>query len=122
MPGAPRRRRSYAVLRRRSGPPPAPGPPGGAVRPGLPPDPNWTVRSDAQNRPQRITIHYDGMTGAELKRDGFAEKHAIDQVVATIRRMEAAGDLFLIVKEEGEEEETEAPAGAGAASSDQHAG
>ena len=36
--------------------------------------------------------------------------------------MEAAGDLFLIVKEEGEEEETEAPAGAGAASSDQHAG
>lgn len=57
-------------------------PPGGAVRPGLPPDPNWTVRSDAQNRPERVTIHYDAMTGTEVKRDGFEEKHAIDKVVA----------------------------------------
>ena len=56
------------------------------------------------------------------KQDIARLEEAIDQVVATIRRMEAAGDLFLIVKEEGEEEETEAPAGAGAASSDQHAG
>ena len=57
-------------------------PPGGARRPGLESDAEWTVRSDAQNRPLRTTIKYDAMTGDELSRESFADKHVIDQVVA----------------------------------------
>ncbi len=39
-------------------------------------------------------------------------EEAMDQVVITIRRMEAAGDLFLIAQEPEEEEaETESPTG-----------
>lgn len=47
---------------------------------------------------------------------------AMDQVVAAIRRMEASGDLFLIVKEEGEEDEAEAAAADGSAAPDHGAG
>ena len=48
----------------------------------------------------------------------------MDPVVAAIRRMEASGDLFLIVKEEGEEDEAEAAAAAadGSAAPDHGAG
>ena len=41
----------------------------------------WTVKSDAQNRPQRVTITYDMMSGQQRTREGFADKHAIDRVV-----------------------------------------
>lgn len=41
----------------------------------------WTVRSDTQNRPLRISIAYDRITGAELSRDTFSGKHVIDRVV-----------------------------------------
>ncbi len=41
----------------------------------------WTVQSFTQNRPQRVTIRYDAMTGAEVSREGFADKHVIDRVV-----------------------------------------
>jgi uncharacterized iron-regulated membrane protein len=41
----------------------------------------WTVRSDTQNRPQRVTIRYDMATGKELSRDVFASKHVIDRAV-----------------------------------------
>lgn len=41
----------------------------------------WTVKSDTQNRPQRVTLTYDAMTGAEKSRETFADKHAIDRVV-----------------------------------------
>ncbi|HEX7853008.1 MAG TPA: PepSY domain-containing protein [Sphingobium sp.] len=41
----------------------------------------WTVRSDAQNRPLRVTIRYDMATGRELSRQGFGQKHWIDRVV-----------------------------------------
>jgi uncharacterized iron-regulated membrane protein len=41
----------------------------------------WTVKSDAQNRPLRVTLTYDAMTGAETSRQQFADKHAIDRVV-----------------------------------------
>lgn len=56
-------------------------PPGAPQRFGAKAGPNWTVRSDAQNRPRRVTIKYDGMTGKELSRETFADKHVIDRVV-----------------------------------------
>ena len=49
-----------------------------------PPDkdlPNWTARSDTQNRPQRVTLILDGATGVILKREGFGDHHPIDQIV-----------------------------------------
>lgn len=42
---------------------------------------DWTVRSDTQNRPQRVTIRYDAVTAREVSRETFADKHAIDRVV-----------------------------------------
>lgn len=41
----------------------------------------WSVKSDTQNRPQRVSLTYDPMTGKELSRETFADKHVIDQVV-----------------------------------------
>lgn len=41
----------------------------------------WTVKSEAQNRPQNVTITYDMATGKELTRTGFDEKHVIDKVI-----------------------------------------
>ncbi|WP_221794893.1 PepSY-associated TM helix domain-containing protein [Aquisediminimonas sediminicola] len=41
----------------------------------------WTVKSDSQNRPQRISITYDMATGNLLSREGFADKHVIDRVI-----------------------------------------
>jgi uncharacterized iron-regulated membrane protein len=41
----------------------------------------WTVKSDAQNRPLRLAIIYDIETGKEVKRNGFSEKHPIDRAV-----------------------------------------
>ncbi len=57
-------------------------PPSGAPQGGSAAATEWTVRSDAQNRPLRTTIRFDGATGQELSREAFADKHAIDQVVA----------------------------------------
>lgn len=56
-------------------------PPGAPQRFGAKGGPYWTVRSDAQNRPLRVTIKYDAMTGKVLSREGFADKHVIDRVV-----------------------------------------
>ena len=56
-------------------PPHAPqkfGPPTGAV---------WTAKSEAQNRTLNETVTYDPMTGAELSRSTFADKHPIDRAV-----------------------------------------
>jgi uncharacterized iron-regulated membrane protein len=41
----------------------------------------WSVKSNAQNRPLRAVITYDMMTGVELSRSGFADKHVIDRIV-----------------------------------------
>lgn len=41
----------------------------------------WTVQSETQNRPLRMTITYDMATGKQLSRKGFAEKHPIDKVI-----------------------------------------
>lgn len=57
-------------------------PPGGPARFGRRGSPDWTVRSDAANRPLRVTISYDALTGREKSREGQADKHPIDQVLA----------------------------------------
>lgn len=41
----------------------------------------WSISSDAQNRPQRMTITYDGDSGKMLSRETFADKHPIDKVI-----------------------------------------
>jgi uncharacterized iron-regulated membrane protein len=42
----------------------------------------WTVRSETQDRPRRVTITYDMATGKELSRKGQADKHPIDKAIA----------------------------------------
>lgn len=56
-------------------------PPGAPQRFGGKPDMTWTVRSDAANRPERVTIKYDMATGKQLSREDFADKHVIDRVI-----------------------------------------
>ena len=56
-------------------------PPGAPGRFGRAGAPDWVVRSDTQNRPQRVTITYDAMTGHEKHRETFADSHPIDRVV-----------------------------------------
>lgn len=41
----------------------------------------WTVTSDAANRPLRTTIAVDGTTGALISRRDFAERHWLDRAV-----------------------------------------
>lgn len=41
----------------------------------------WTVKSDAQNRPLRQTITFDPVTGEQLTRQRFADRHPIDRAV-----------------------------------------
>jgi len=43
--------------------------------------PGWSVRSETQNRPERVSITYDEMTGQEVSRETFADQHVIDRVV-----------------------------------------
>jgi len=43
--------------------------------------PDWTIRSDTQNRPQRVTISLDPVTAEEVERQTFQDKHPIDQVI-----------------------------------------
>ncbi|MCW1402879.1 PepSY domain-containing protein [Novosphingobium sp. MW5] len=42
---------------------------------------SWSVKSDTQNRPLRVSLTYDPMTGKQLSRETFADKHVIDRVV-----------------------------------------
>lgn len=42
---------------------------------------SWTARSDAQDRPLRVTLTLDPATGAVLSREDFASKHVIDRIV-----------------------------------------
>ncbi len=41
----------------------------------------WSARSDAQNRPKRVSLTLDGRTGAVLKREGFGQRNWVDQAV-----------------------------------------
>jgi len=56
-------------------------PPGMPGAFGTKPSTTWSVRSDTQNRPQRVTLSYDAMTGKITARDTFADKHVVDRVV-----------------------------------------
>ncbi|MBC2669024.1 PepSY-associated TM helix domain-containing protein [Novosphingobium piscinae] len=56
-------------------------PPGAPGRFGKGKGRDWVVRSDTQNRPLRMTITYDAMTGKEKRRETFADNHPIDRVV-----------------------------------------
>lgn len=56
-------------------------PPGGPQRFGGKATQEWSVRSDAQNRPLRVSLTYDPMTGRQTSRETFADKHVIDRVV-----------------------------------------
>jgi uncharacterized iron-regulated membrane protein len=42
----------------------------------------WTVRSMTQRRPGRVTIEYDGVSGAERKRTTFADQAPLDRAVS----------------------------------------
>ncbi|MGA9657840.1 MAG: PepSY domain-containing protein [Asticcacaulis sp.] len=46
-------------------------------------DKNWLVKSETQNRPLARQISYDPVTGNEVARSGFADKHALDRLVGT---------------------------------------
>ncbi|MFM7058540.1 MAG: PepSY-associated TM helix domain-containing protein [Planctomycetota bacterium] len=41
----------------------------------------WTGRSETQNRPRRVTVELDAMTGAIVKREDFSQRHWIDRAV-----------------------------------------
>src|SRR3546814_2743451 len=56
-------------------------PPGAPNLFGPPNGDTWTLTTQTQNRPQVRKISYDPMTGAEVARSGFADKHLIDRVV-----------------------------------------
>lgn len=56
-------------------------PPGGPQRFGGKATSAWSVRSDTQNRPLRVSLTYDPMTGRQTSRETFADKHVIDRVV-----------------------------------------
>jgi uncharacterized iron-regulated membrane protein len=43
--------------------------------------PGWTARSDAQNRPLRVSLTLDPATGKILSRQDFAKRHPIDRLV-----------------------------------------
>lgn len=61
-------------------PPPvliAPPAPGGGWRS----SPVWTVRSETQNRPQRIVMTLDPATGEVTGQETFGDKHPIDQAI-----------------------------------------
>lgn len=42
----------------------------------------WTIKSDAQNRPLRVTLEVRPKSGEVVSRDDFASKHWIDRAVA----------------------------------------
>ena len=43
--------------------------------------PDWSVRSDAQNRPLRATLHFNPVTYRETSRETFPDKHVVDRIV-----------------------------------------
>jgi len=51
------------------------------ITPPLKPGGTWSGRSDAQNRPRRVTLKLDGRTGALLKRENFDQRNWLDQVI-----------------------------------------
>jgi uncharacterized iron-regulated membrane protein len=56
-------------------------PPGAQQAFGPPTGNVWTVKSETQNRPLVRSVSYDPVSGREVARQGFADKHPIDRVV-----------------------------------------
>jgi uncharacterized iron-regulated membrane protein len=52
------------------------------VSPPSPTKPNWIVRSDAQNRPERRTLEFSPGTFEQVKDEGFADKPLLDRIIA----------------------------------------
>jgi uncharacterized iron-regulated membrane protein len=46
-----------------------------------PPSPDWILTSMAQDRTQGLTLQFDAATGAEISREAFGDRHAIDRVI-----------------------------------------
>ncbi len=46
-----------------------------------PASPDWVAISNTQNRPQGKTITYSAVSGEEIARENFADRHPIDRVV-----------------------------------------
>ncbi|MDB5972416.1 MAG: PepSY protein [Hydrocarboniphaga sp.] len=44
---------------------------------------SWTARSDAQNRPLRVTLSIDGASGAILQRQDFSQRALLDRIIGT---------------------------------------
>jgi uncharacterized iron-regulated membrane protein len=44
-------------------------------------DATWAVRGMSQNRPERVSVDLDGMTGEIVYRQDFADRHIIDRAV-----------------------------------------
>ena len=51
------------------------------VSPPLKPQGAWSGRSDAQDRPRRVTLRIDGASGRLLKREDFGQRNWVDQAV-----------------------------------------
>lgn len=45
--------------------------------------PQWTAKSDTQNRPKRVNLTLDGATGAVLKREDFGDRKLLDRIIGT---------------------------------------
>ena len=45
--------------------------------------PNWTARSDTQNRPRRVSLTLDGASGALLRRQEFGQRPLLDRIIGT---------------------------------------
>jgi uncharacterized iron-regulated membrane protein len=58
-------------------PPGAPAGEGGTGKPAK----GWVIKSEAQNRPLRVTLRYDARGERLTGRDGFAQRHPIDRLV-----------------------------------------
>jgi uncharacterized iron-regulated membrane protein len=56
-------------------------PPGAQQAFGPPTGNVWTVKSDTQNRPLVRSVSYDLVSGKEVARRNFADKHPIDRIV-----------------------------------------
>lgn len=81
---APRVPLDRIVLRARNENLPAPviiQPPGAPNLFGPPNGDTWTLTTQTQNRPLVRKVSYDVVTGIEVSRSGFADKHIIDRVV-----------------------------------------
>ncbi len=83
---SPRVRLDTIVLRAQNENLPAPviiQPPGAPKMFGPPNGDTWTLTTQTQNRPLVRKVSYDVVTGIEVSRSGFADKHVIDRIVGT---------------------------------------